>query len=259
MTLMAAAWATRLHGPTTKSLSRCQRRVRSLVAPHGGLVRRGRRGLGLGGPGGFGRPRGLGHRRLLGLGLFLAGSLEQLRIDDEANLHGSGEDLGGSRRNRCAEGLLQPFLKMAVGHTDRQLVALPPKARVAGKPQLVAITPLRPDAPDDRLLQRRHYLGFTVYHGIPRTMRLQRCLASSFQTLAKRKLWLPAPKGTKPISFFRPWSTPARSPAHGDSGSSFTAAVPARQLRGGSILLTLVAGSIWERRPRNSVSHRERS
>src|SRR5438270_6253479 len=42
-------------------------------------------------------------------GLFLTGGLEELRIDDKADLHGLSENLGRGRADPFGKGLLQPF------------------------------------------------------------------------------------------------------------------------------------------------------
>ena len=102
---------------------------------------------------------------MLGLGLFAAGGLKQLRIDHEADLHRLGKDLQRCRGHRRAEGLVQPFLKMAVGHSDRQLFFLPAKVGMAFKPQFVT---RRADTPHDGLLQSCHDLTVTNNHCIPR-------------------------------------------------------------------------------------------
>src|SRR5207237_976141 len=119
-TLEAEACATRLHGPTTNSLRRCQRRVRRFA--------------GVGATGASGSFAGGG-----GAGAALAG-------------RGAGE------------GLLQPFLEMAVGHADDQLIVGPAEPRVPLEPELVARLA---DPLADRLRQGQFDVALECDHGAP--------------------------------------------------------------------------------------------
>ena len=174
-TLRAEAWATRLHGPTTNSLSRCQRRAFALARPWSparrlrlGRLRAfalaGRRLLRRARGGGRGGGRGSG-------GLLGAGGLEQRRVDHEAHVHGPAVDLEGGLGDGAGEGALEPLLEVPIRHADDEGVALAAEVRVAVEPQLIAG---RADAPGDGFRHRGDGVAGTNGHGLPPDIRRRR-------------------------------------------------------------------------------------
>jgi hypothetical protein len=80
-------------------------------------------------------------------------------------LHRLAEDLGNGSAYCRVECLVQPFLEMAIGNTDRQPVGIPAEFGVSFKPEFIAWLP---DASSNRLPERRHDVALTDDQGIPR-------------------------------------------------------------------------------------------
>src|SRR5262249_13868756 len=69
---------------------------------------------------------------------FLPSSLEQLRVDGEADFERIAEHLLGGRGDSPGEGLLQPLLEVPIGHSHTQMIFLPNEAGVAFEPEFIA-------------------------------------------------------------------------------------------------------------------------
>jgi hypothetical protein len=112
-----------------------------------------------------GRRFGLVHSGLIRFRLRPARSLEQLRVDCESHLHGTGQHLAGRRTDVVGKSVLQPLLEEVVGNADHEQAFFPGKSCIGVKPEIVTWLP---DALGDGLAQRCHDFLFVGRQGTPR-------------------------------------------------------------------------------------------